>query len=47
MANKVYAELYDNGFKVQLPNNPDSLQVWIKDIAPPYATIGGRPKNEP
>lgn len=47
MAIAVYTELYDNGFKLQLPNSTDSLQNWIKDIAPPYATTGGRPKNEP
>lgn len=47
MAGIVYSELHGNGYERQLPNNPDSLQDWIKDIAPPHATIGGRPKNEP
>lgn len=45
MASLVYRELYNSDFKMQLPQNQDSLQGWIKDIAPPYAKIGGRPKN--
>lgn len=47
MAGIVYSELHGNGYERQLPNNPDSLQDWIKDIAPLHATIGGRPKNKP
>lgn len=47
MARLVYSELYDNGFNSQLPQNQESLQDWIRDIAPTYATTGGRPKNEP
>ena len=47
MARLVYSELYDNGFNRQLPHNQESLQDWIRDIAPTYATIGGRPRNEP
>lgn len=47
MCNLVYAELYDNGFIRHLPNDPTSIKDWIKDIAPPYAQVGGRPKNEP
>lgn len=47
MANIVYSELHDNGFMRDLPNDAISLKEWIKDIAPPYATTGGRPKNEP
>lgn len=47
MASLVYRELYDSEFKRQLPHNQDSLKDWIRDIAPPYATTGGRPKNEP
>lgn len=47
MAGIVYSELYDNGFMRDLPNDPISLKDWIQEIAPPHATIGGRPKNEP
>lgn len=47
MARLVYSELHDNGFNRQLPQNQESLQDWIRDIAPTYATIGGRPRNEP
>lgn len=47
MTNLVYSELYSNGFIRDLPNDPISLKDWIKEIAPPYATIGGRPKKEP
>lgn len=47
MARLVYSELHDNGFNHQLPQNQESLQDWIRDIAPTYATIGGRPRNEP
>lgn len=47
MANIVYSELWESDFKRQLPNNQDSLQDWIRDIAPDYATKGGRPPNEP
>lgn len=47
MARTVYAELYDCGFDEQLPQNQDSLQDWIREVAPPYAKMGGRPKNEP
>lgn len=45
MARIVYAELYDSGLSKQLPCNQDSLQEWIRDIAPPYAKVGGRPKK--
>lgn len=47
MAGIIYSELYDNGFMRDLPNDPISLKDWIKEIAPPHATIGGRPKKEP
>lgn len=47
MAVMVYLELYNNGYERQLPNNKESLQDWIREIAPDYATAGGRPANEP
>lgn len=46
MAVMVYLELYNNGYERQLPNNKESLQDWIREIAPDYATAGGRPANE-
>lgn len=47
MAGIVYSELYANGFIRDLPNDPMSLKDWIREVAPDYATTGGRPKNEP
>lgn len=46
MASIVYAELYGCEFSTELPQNQDSLQDWIRDIAPSYAKVGGRPKKE-
>lgn len=44
MAINVYAELYQTHHKDQLPDRPESLKEWIKDIAPSYAKESGRPK---
>lgn len=46
MAETVYYELYQNGLKNELPNNPITLKEWIKDVAPPYASEAGRPPKE-
>lgn len=44
MAINVYAELFQTSYKEQLPDKPESLKEWIKDIAPSYAKESGRPK---
>lgn len=46
MAINVYAELHQTEYKDQLPDKPESLKEWIKDIAPNYAKESGRPKVE-
>lgn len=46
MASIVYRELHNNGFEQQLPQEQMSLKEWIKDIAPEYAQVGGRPTNQ-
>lgn len=46
MAHLVYAELYNNGYDKQLPQDPMSLKEWIKEVAPSYAQDGGRPKKQ-
>lgn len=44
MAINVYAELHQTHHRAQLPDKPESLKGWIKDIAPSYAKESGRPK---
>jgi hypothetical protein len=45
MANKVWSCLVDEGFTDMLPENVESLKSWIREVAPPYALKGGRPKT--
>ncbi len=47
MAHLVYSEIHKSVLADQLPDNPNELQKWIKDVAPAYARKGGRPRNEP
>lgn len=41
----VYAELNQTSHNIELPDRPESLKEWIKDVAPSYAREAGRPKE--
>ncbi|MFP3454846.1 hypothetical protein R0J89_01105 [Psychrobacter sp. SIMBA_152] len=45
MTNNVWAKLHKLGFSDELPDQAKSLKPWIKDIAPHYASEGGRPSS--
>lgn len=45
MTNIVWAKLHKLGFNDELPDQAKSLKSWIKDIAPNYASEGGRPSS--
>lgn len=45
MTDIVWAKLYKLGFSNDLPDQAKSLKSWIKDIAPNYASEGGRPPS--
>ncbi|MEG2128487.1 MAG: hypothetical protein RRZ32_04960 [Acinetobacter sp.] len=44
MSINVYVELNQTIHRDQLPDQPESLKDWIKDIAPDYAKESGRPR---
>lgn len=47
MCSIIYSRLYEN-YSKELPDQPKSLKMWIKNIAPKYASRGGAPsKNKP
>lgn len=45
MTDIVWAKLYNLGLIDSIPDQPKSLKSWIKDIAPDYASEGGRPRS--
>lgn len=45
MSIMVYAELNQTNHSDELPDRPESIKDWIKDIAPNYAREAGRPKE--
>lgn len=45
MAEIIYSELYSLGFNNELPDQARNIKSWIKDIAPYYASEGGRPPS--
>ncbi|MDT3722373.1 hypothetical protein [Pseudomonas oryzihabitans] len=47
MAQRVWAAMIDEGLSDQMPEQADRLKVWIKPVAPAYATKGGRTKKPP
>lgn len=47
MAQRVWAVMIDEGLRDQMPEQADRLKVWIKPVAPAYATKGGRTKKPP
>lgn len=47
MAVNVYDAMLDQGFIDALPENKSTLKDWIKDVAPKYARMGGKPRKDP
>lgn len=47
MAQRVWSAMIDEGLSDQMPEQADRLKVWIKPVAPAYATKGGRAKKPP
>lgn len=47
MAQRVWAVMIDEGLSEHMPEQADRLKVWIKPVAPAYATKGGRTKKPP
>ncbi|QQT94504.1 hypothetical protein [Acinetobacter johnsonii] len=45
MSMLVYTELYETEHRDQLPDMPDTLKSWIKEVAPQYAREAGRTKG--
>lgn len=45
MSIMVYAELNQTSHKIELPDRPESIKEWIKEVAPNYAREAGRPKE--
>lgn len=41
----VYAELNQTPHNIELPDRPESIKEWIKEVAPSYAREAGRPKE--
>lgn len=47
MAQRVWGAMIDEGLSDHMPEQADRLKVWIKPVAPEYATKGGRSKKPP
>ncbi|WP_323148824.1 hypothetical protein [Pseudomonas oryzihabitans] len=47
MAQRVWSVMIDEGLSEHMPEQADRLKVWIKPVAPAYATKGGRAKKPP
>jgi hypothetical protein len=47
MAQLVWEQMVDEGYREQLPDKPESIREWIKHVAPDYARKAGRPRKTP
>lgn len=45
MAEIIYSKLYSLGFNDELPDQAKNIKSWIKEVAPDYASEGGRPPS--
>lgn len=45
MAEIIYSKLYSLGFHNELPDQAKNIKSWIKEVAPDYASEGGRPPS--
>lgn len=45
MAEIIYSKLYSLGFNNELPDQARNIKPWIKEVAPDYASEGGRPPS--
>lgn len=45
MAEIIYSTLYSLGFHDELPDQAKNIKSWIKEVAPDYASEGGRPRS--
>ncbi|MFT0771924.1 hypothetical protein [Psychrobacter aquimaris] len=45
MSEIIYSKLYSLGFNNELPDQARNIKSWIKEVAPDYASEGGRPPS--